>query len=70
MKIAIVFNSTRCLPTLMKQLEGDDLKIKHNIDFDLITPKPDQLEATLKNLNLQTYNRSRCSSRDSAPRNL
>lgn len=56
MKIAIIINAQRLSPSLKEKLMSDELKTKYNIDYDLFTPEPKQLDECLNNLNYQTYN--------------
>lgn len=56
MKIAIVINSTRLTPELKAILASGELTKKYNIEYDLFTPEPRELENTLKQLNFETYN--------------
>ncbi len=56
MKIAIIINSHRLTPELKATLEDTNLTEKYDIQYDLFTPEPDKLEATLKQLNHEAYN--------------
>ena len=56
MKIAVVINLLRLTPALKTLLESGELSKNHDMEYDLFTPTPNELENTLNNLNYQTYN--------------